>query len=287
MILNAGTIVVARRPPWGTLCMGTKISKTEELRTQLDQLHTEAEKTRFKANSARLRLIRLSEAAEKLRQQAAIDVQLGKENEARELLFQKRKVMQALEKSKSRIELLDQLSAKLNEAISLKETQLIGNCALDLEIGKKDDLGPIRIISPKEDDEKCSDDNEDNYKPVTMNLNEDQELQFQEFQENLPVNHQQEDDEERNLSIGIWKKEDMISSLQGISSYEDFLEHLDQQFNKIELELATVLRLSTLVLENGEKPRNSKCQQIMDILETVCGIRGRIASIMQMKAEIR
>ncbi|KAL5996719.1 hypothetical protein ACLOJK_007639 [Asimina triloba] len=67
------------------------------------------------ANNARLRFMRLSEAAEKLRQQAALTVQAGKENEARELLLQKRKVMQALEKSKSRVELLDQLSMKLNQ----------------------------------------------------------------------------------------------------------------------------------------------------------------------------
>lgn len=59
--------------------------------------------------------MRLSEAAERLRRQAAVSVQRGKENEARELLFQKKKVMQALEKSKGRIELLDELSAKLNE----------------------------------------------------------------------------------------------------------------------------------------------------------------------------
>lgn len=67
------------------------------------------------AKSARLRLLRLSEAAEKLRRQAAISVQTGKENDARELLFQKKKVMLALEKSKRRIELLDELSTKLNE----------------------------------------------------------------------------------------------------------------------------------------------------------------------------
>lgn len=67
------------------------------------------------ANNARLRLLRLSEAAEKLRRQAAINVRTGKEDDARETLFQKKKVMQALEKSKKRIELLDELSTKLNE----------------------------------------------------------------------------------------------------------------------------------------------------------------------------
>jgi len=63
------------------------------------------------ANSARLRLLRLSDAADKLRRQAAISVQTGKENDARQLLLQ----ILALEKSKRRIELLDELSAKLNE----------------------------------------------------------------------------------------------------------------------------------------------------------------------------
>lgn len=57
----------------------------------------------------------MSEAAEKIQRQAAISVQTGKENDARELLIQKKKVKQALEKSKSRIELLDELSTKLNK----------------------------------------------------------------------------------------------------------------------------------------------------------------------------
>lgn len=63
--------------------------------------------------------MRLSEAAENLKRQAAISVHSGKENDARELLFQKKKIMQAMENSKSRIELLDKLSAKLNEVVEL------------------------------------------------------------------------------------------------------------------------------------------------------------------------
>lgn len=59
--------------------------------------------------------MRLSEAAEKLQRQAAIMVQTGRENDARELLFQKKKVMQALDKSKARITLFNELSSKLNE----------------------------------------------------------------------------------------------------------------------------------------------------------------------------
>lgn len=67
------------------------------------------------ANNARLRLLRLSESAEKLKKQAAISMQKGDENYARDMLVQRKKVLQALEKSKNRIELLDELSTKLSE----------------------------------------------------------------------------------------------------------------------------------------------------------------------------
>jgi phage shock protein A len=67
------------------------------------------------ANSASMRLLRLSESAEKLKKQAAISMQKGDENYARDMLLQRKKVLQALEKSKSRIELLDELSTKLSE----------------------------------------------------------------------------------------------------------------------------------------------------------------------------
>uniref|UniRef100_A0A7N2MC24 Uncharacterized protein n=1 Tax=Quercus lobata TaxID=97700 RepID=A0A7N2MC24_QUELO len=121
MILNSAAgigmaVPCTCRPPLllRPMCLSSNIN-TEQLRAQLDQLHSEAARTRAKANSARLRLLRLSEAAEKIQRQAAISVQTGKENDARELLFQKKKVKQALEKSKSCIELLDELSTKLNK----------------------------------------------------------------------------------------------------------------------------------------------------------------------------
>lgn len=57
----------------------------------------------------------MSETAENLKRRAAMSVLAGKEGDARELLVQKKKLMQALEKSKSRIEVLDKLSSKINE----------------------------------------------------------------------------------------------------------------------------------------------------------------------------
>lgn len=91
------------------------------------------------ASSARLRLLRLSEAAEKLKRQAAINVHRGKESDARELLFQKKKVMQAMEKSKNRIELLDELCTKLNEVREeLFQILFLTNACVLTE-----DLGPM------------------------------------------------------------------------------------------------------------------------------------------------
>ncbi|KAL2474016.1 hypothetical protein Fot_49779 [Forsythia ovata] len=168
MIQNCGTLFVQWRPcRVRTVCLAspstTGIIKTEQLRQQLDLLHKESENTRAKvsANNVRLRLMRLFEAAEKLRRQAAVSVQTGKENDAWELLFQKKKVMQAMEKSKSRIEVLDELLAKLNEAISIKEDQLIGNVGLDLEVGREEAPIPIRIVSSKEENLSMSNANQD------------------------------------------------------------------------------------------------------------------------------
>lgn len=59
--------------------------------------------------------MRLTEAAENLQRGAAKSIQIGKENEARELLIQKKKLLQALEKSKNRIDVLDKLSVKVTE----------------------------------------------------------------------------------------------------------------------------------------------------------------------------
>ncbi|XP_059664916.1 uncharacterized protein LOC132311166 isoform X2 [Cornus florida] len=276
MILNCGalaTIFVPRRPPMSTACLASNLN-SEQLRAQLNKLHSEAENTRAKANNARLRLMRLSEAAEKLRQQAAVSVQNGRESNARELLFQKKKVMQALEKSKSRIELLDELSVKLNEAISLKETQLVGNVALDLEEGREDASSPVRIVPPKEEVTGKSNENEDlHLNALKLHGNEVSQV-HEGSQEDIPIGNEPANFQD-SLTRGTWNENNMLQSLNGVSSYEDFLEHLDQQLYKIEGELLAVLRISTLVMEGEEKPKNSKVQQTVEILEGVRQIRVR------------
>lgn len=259
---------------------------TEQLRAQLDQLHSEAQQARTKANNARLRLMRLSEAAENLRRQAAISIQTGRENDARELLFQKKKVMQALDKSKARITLFDELSSKLNQAISVKETQLIENIASDVDIGSKDSSSTVRIVSPKDEDTRNQNEVDD---PDfnTMQYSEDQLLQVDTEGPADQLIGNSVDNLMGSLSSDIRNEVDIIYSLKGISSYEDFIERLDQQLNRIETELVMVLKVSTLVLEKIEKPKTSRVQQTEELLEGIRNIRERISSIVQKEVGIR
>ncbi|CAN6573891.1 unnamed protein product [Malus baccata var. baccata] len=156
-------MVVRRRASWRTpMCLASNVN-TEELRAQLGQLHSEAETARAKANNARLRLLRLSEAAEKLKRQAAINVQTGKEDDARELLLQKKKsklnhdcIKEDIIRYLSSVEPLERRSGDNMirrrliwfQAISLKERQLIGNVSLDLGLVREDAFSPVRIVSP-------------------------------------------------------------------------------------------------------------------------------------------
>ncbi|XWS44457.1 hypothetical protein CRYUN_Cryun15aG0046400 [Craigia yunnanensis] len=281
----AATVVVGYRPLLRPICLASnpKIN-TEQLRYQLDQLHAEAETTRAKASNARLRFLRLSEAAEKLRRQAAVSIQRGKENEARDLLFQKKKVIQALEKSKSRIELMDKLSTKLIETITFKETLLIGNIASDSEISGEDDSSPVWVISPKERAELDKNKNKD-FGNDALALTEDQKLLH--HTDDLVEQPANEELEEHQAfpSSSDFNEENINSSLATISTYEDFLEHLNQQLNKIEQELITILNVSTLLLDD-EKPQNLKVQQTTELLESILDVRQRITNIRQMKIEI-
>ncbi|XAR52800.1 hypothetical protein NMG60_11021076 [Bertholletia excelsa] len=285
MILHCGgsatTLLTGTRPPIRTACLACA-SNMEQLRTQLDQLHSEAEKTRAKANNARLRLMRLSEAAQKLHREAAIKVQTGREIEARELLFQKKQVMQALEKSRARIALLDELSLKLNEAISLKETKLIENIASDVDIGGEDASSAVRIVSPKDQDTEVSNE-DDKLCQNALKFNKNQELQVHVIDQ---ADQLIGNDVARSSIGNITNEGDDFNSLKGISSYKDLLEYLDLQLEKIEIELVSVLRVSALILESEEKVKNSRVQQTVELLEGIRHIRERISSITQTEVRI-
>ncbi|XP_027063972.2 uncharacterized protein [Coffea arabica] len=285
MILNWPSIFVQPKLPMvRTACFASGVN-TDQLREQLDNLHKEAETARAKANSARLRFLRLSEAAEKLRQQAALSVQTAKENDARELLLQKRKVMQAMEKSKNRIELLDELAAKLTQVISVKETELIGNVALDLEVGGDAAPTPVRFVSPKEEVLKTSTDV--NYFDQNEKLGQNEELEGAAL--NLPELHSSDElnNREQPVDGDVCKEDDAVHGVKEISSYEDFLECIDCHLHKVEVEILSLLEFSRLILEIKENEENLKVQHVVEILKDVLHIRERIGSIKKTEVGIR
>ncbi|KAH1062592.1 hypothetical protein AAZX31_02G268900 [Glycine max] len=293
MILNCVRVTAMPMmavPRWRSTCCCASSSSsvstinTDQLRSQLDQLHAEADATRTKATNARLRLLRLSEAAEKLKKQAAISIQKGQENYAREMLFQRKKVLQALDKSKRRIELLDELSTKLSEAISLKESQLIGNVTVNIEDSTEDASSPVRIISPKE--EVQNDVTKDDSDPDTMEFSDIQDVQLSIESEGSPLDDKETQNLLESLSISTSNEEYIARNLSEISSYEDFMEHIDKKLSEIEAELVTVLNVSTLVLDNEERPKNSRLQQTIELLESIHGIRQRIRSTKEAKLRI-
>ncbi|XP_010921410.1 uncharacterized protein [Elaeis guineensis] len=254
---------------------------TEQLRTQLDQLHAEAQITRSKANSARLRLMRLTEAAENLQKRASADVLVGKESKARELLIQKKKLMQALEKSKSRIEVLDKLSAKISEVISLKETQLIQHVAMHSGVSQKDSCQQVRFISPKYGDDEVSNKTNSICTDLTKS-GENKVPMTQDCEVNLPGDCQPNFE----VCTGIVTSNDdnIISSLKDMSSCKDFLEHVDRQLRVVEIDLVEFIRLQSLKSENREEQMNNKVQEISELLTEILSLRGsRITSIIQSK----
>ncbi|KAJ6811176.1 uncharacterized protein M6B38_155560 [Iris pallida] len=253
-------------------------SDTDKLRSQLSQLQSEAELTRSKANNARLRLMRLSEAAENLQQRAATKVLVNKEAEARELLIQKKKLMRTLEKLKNRIKVLDELTVKINEAISLKETQLIGNVGMNPELKQAEDSSQIRFISPK--DESGEDLNDRNLPDEgCIKQGQNYELEDQKS-EAVPSGDLKETTSEKVVTSN---DDNIISCFKDISTYEGFLEYVDGQLRQIESDLFMFVRISSLILGNEEKQMKAKVQQTSEILEDVHNIRKKIASVIKTK----
>lgn len=287
MILNYPSIFAQWSVPKRAVCVSAATSpsgmNTEQLREQLDDLHKEAEFTRAKASSARLRLMRLSEAAEKLKHQAAVSVRTGKENDARELLIQKKKVMLAIEKSKNRIELLDELSAKLHKVISDKENQLIGTVASELKVSRETASAPVRIISPRYEYPRTSTENDD-ISSHSLQTSQDDELQWGSPGIKL-CNDEDLNSDENSVGKQVLKEVDVFHCLKDLSSYKDFLEHIDLQVNKLEDELNSFLTFSALILES-KKLENSKVNQVMEILEDVHHIRVRISRMIQKEVEL-
>ncbi|KAL5126415.1 hypothetical protein HKD37_14G039032 [Glycine soja] len=296
MILNCVRVTAMPMmavPSWRSTCCCASSSSSssvstinsDQLRSQLDHLHSEADATRAKATNARLRFLRLSEVAEKLQKQAAISIQKGQENYAREMLFQRKKVLQALDKSKRRIEVLDEISSKLSEAISLKESQLIGNVTVKIEDTTEDASSPVRIIAPKE--EVQNNVTKDESDPDTAEFGGDiQDVQLSIESEGSSLDDKETQHLLESLSISTPNEDNIARNSSEISSYEDFMEYIDLKLSEIEAELVTVLNVSTLVLDNEERAKNSRLQQTIELLDSIHGIRQRIRNTKEAKVRI-
>lgn len=158
------------------------------------------------------------------------------------------------------------------QAISLKESQLIGQVSMDIEDEAEDDSSPVRIISPKEEYEEDITDTD--FNPNAMKFCEVQDVPLSiESQDNL-MSDEETQDFPGSLN-GSWNEDNKASFLTEVSSYEAFMEHIDKQLGKIEAELVTILKVSALVLDGDEKPENPRLQQTLELLQSIHGIRQR------------
>lgn len=146
------------------------------------------------------------------------------------------------------------------QAISLKESQLIGNVTMNIEDTIEDDSSPVRIVAPKK--EVLKDFTKDDSEPNMMKSSD-------------ILDDKETGNLQGSLKTGSWNENNIPRSVSEISSYEDFMEHIDQKLQEIEAELVTVLNVSTLVLDSTERPKNSRLQQTMELLESIHGIRQR------------
>ncbi|KAL2609841.1 hypothetical protein R1flu_028414 [Riccia fluitans] len=123
---------------------------TDELKGELEALQLEASQARDRYESSRARFMRLAQVAEQLQQRAIIELKLGCEGNARQLLTEKKKVLSAADISKRRSQLYELLSIKLSEAISQKESQLM--VALSSTPAKVTtyEEPTVRVIFPRE-----------------------------------------------------------------------------------------------------------------------------------------
>ncbi|KAL4568665.1 hypothetical protein LXL04_024280 [Taraxacum kok-saghyz] len=106
-------------------------------------------------------------------------------------------------------------------AISIREQQLVvGTVSQDLETEREDDTATVQVMSPPSESSNGISEND----LINCN-NDDQELQ----------------DKTAKLEANNLK--------EYLTSYEDFLDLINQQLNKIETELMTAVKFSSLVLE--------------------------------------
>lgn len=142
---------------------------------------------------------------------------------------------------------------------------------MNIEDTIEDDSSPVRIVAPKE--EVLKDFTKDDSEPDMMKLGDIQDVQLSSESQGNLLDDKETGNLQGSLKTSSWNENNIPRSLSEISSYEDFMERIDQKLREIEAELVTVLNVSTLVLDSTERPKNSRLQQTMELLETIHGIR--------------
>lgn len=245
----------------------------ERLREQLLQLHAEADLTQSKANSARVRLVRLTEAAENLKKRAVVSVRMGRENEAVDLLVQKKKLTKALENIKGRIELLDKLSTKISEAISVKQNMLIEHTLRPGMPNGEDSSDEIRVFSGEVDD--GIDETDSLPKSVEKGSFEMKHVVYS----NL-AGHSEKNEPKMDDSFTVSKGHDPTSSMEDRAAYDDFVEHIDSQLNSLECEIEQYVN-SQLATDVGiQQSISGKWHRLSTVLNLITETRERIAKIL-------
>ncbi|KAG8055754.1 hypothetical protein GUJ93_ZPchr0001g29491 [Zizania palustris] len=240
----------------------------ERLREQLLQLNEEADLTQSKANSARVRLMRLTEAAENLKKRAVVSIQMGKENEAVYLLVQKKKLTKALESIKQRVEVLDKLSTKISEAISMKQNMLIEH-ALHPGMSNIEDYNDnIRVFSGKvgvEADETTS----------SLVQSTEKGFDMKHVAHSGMTDHLEQSELQTSNGFTFSSNHDTLNSITNHSSYDDFLDHIGLQLNSLEYEVEQYISSQLAEQVDIQKPINGKWQKLADILKILTETRER------------
>ncbi|KAM0899543.1 hypothetical protein ACQ4PT_021222 [Festuca glaucescens] len=241
----------------------------ELLREQLLQLHAEADLTQSKANSARVRLVRLTEAVENLKKRAAVSVRMGKENEAVDLLVQKKKLTKALENIKERIELLDKLSTKISEAISVKQNLLIEHTLRPGMPNGEDSNDEIRVFSGEVDA------GVDGTESITKSVEKGSFVVYSNLAGESDKNEPKMAD-----SFTFSEDRDPTSSTKDCATYDDFVQHIDSQLNSLECEIEQYVNSQLSTDVDIQQSINGKWHKLSTVLKLITETRERIAKIL-------
>uniref|UniRef100_A0ACD5VKH8 Uncharacterized protein n=9 Tax=Avena sativa TaxID=4498 RepID=A0ACD5VKH8_AVESA len=243
------------------------------LREQLLQLHAEADLTQSKANSARVRLVRLTEAAENLKNRAVVSVRMGRENEAVDLLVQKKKLTKALENLKGRIELLDKLSTKISEAISVKQNMLIEHALRPGMPNVEDSNDEIRVFSGKVDDGVDKTDS----LPKSV---EKRSIEMKNVVYTNLASHSEKSELQMADSFTFSKDHDPTSGTKDHSAYDDFVEHIVSQLNSLECEIEQYVNSELATDVDIQQSTSGKWQKLSTVLKLITETRERITKIL-------